>query len=393
MFVAGFTHRWWTRNIIRNQHGNPTSEFVDMVTGERNTGPESLSPEELAANRVEYLDSIEAHPLLDDWYRDRCPKLDQIELPTLVVANWGGLGLHLRGTIEGYLGIASRQKWLKVQRGSYFITFLQPHNVALQKRFFDRYLKGIDNGWEKEPQVEVEIRAPDDTVVRTLRDTQWPPSAVTETHLYIDAAAKKIGFEKPTQDGSITYEALSDGVTLMSDPLTRPLVLAGPFAARLYVSSSTDDADLFVTLRAFDPSGKEVTFDSAVEPFQPLSQGWLRASQRKLDAARSTSLRPFHTHDEKQMLNPGEIYGVDLEIWPCGAALPAGYRLGLTFGGQDFERPEGPDERRGSGWFLHNSTTDRPAPRFAGKQTLHTGPSHDSYVLLPELPAQYGTKE
>jgi len=87
--------------------------------------------------------------------RERTPDLSKIDYPALVIANWGGLGLHLRGTIRGYMGIASREKWLKVQSGSYFHTFLQPQNVAMQKRFFDRYLKGIDNGWENEPPVEV----------------------------------------------------------------------------------------------------------------------------------------------------------------------------------------------------------------------------------------------
>ena len=393
IFVAGFTKRWWTRNIIRNQHGNPESVFLDMVSGERNTGPAALAPEALAANRVDYIDSILAHSLIDDWYRDRCPTLDAIDLPILVVANWGGLGLHLRGTIEGYCGVASQQKWLKVQRGSYFITFLQPHNVALQKRFFDRFLKGIDNGWEKEPPVEVELRGPDDKVLRRLRDTSWPPSAVSPLKLHLDAANRKIGFAPPAAPGAASYEALSDGVTFLSDPLPRPLVLAGPAAARLHLSSTTDDADLFLTLLAFDPLGKEVTFDSAVEPFQPLSQGWLRASQRKLDAARSLPLRPFHAHDERQPLTPGTAYEVDVEIWPCSVALPAGYRLGLRVQGKDFERPEGPDERRGSGWFLHDSPIDRPAPRFAGSQTLYTGSANESFLLLPELPAALGQPE
>jgi uncharacterized protein len=44
----------------------------------------------------------------------------------------------------------------------------------MQKRFFDRYLKGIDNDWENEPPVEVEIRGPGDTVKRVARSTAWP---------------------------------------------------------------------------------------------------------------------------------------------------------------------------------------------------------------------------
>ena len=85
-------------------------------------------------------------------------------MPTLVVANWGGLGLHLRGTIAGW-GISSKDKWLKVQL-ALLITFSCRQTVAMQRQFFDRYLKGEDNGWETEPRVEVGSRGPDDKVKR-----------------------------------------------------------------------------------------------------------------------------------------------------------------------------------------------------------------------------------
>jgi predicted acyl esterase len=90
------------------------------------------------------------------------------------------------------MGIASREKWLKVQSGSYFHTFLQPQNVAMQKRFFDCYLKGIDNGWENEPPVQVEIRAPGDTVRRVARNTAWPLLETQWTRFFLDAANKTL---------------------------------------------------------------------------------------------------------------------------------------------------------------------------------------------------------
>ena len=107
-----------------NQHGNPDTDCRDIYTGERVTGPATLSQAQLAANRADYLGDVLAHPLNDSFYRDRTPDLSKIEYPALVIANWGGLGLHLRGTIRGYMGIASREKWLKIQSGSYFHTFL-----------------------------------------------------------------------------------------------------------------------------------------------------------------------------------------------------------------------------------------------------------------------------
>jgi len=380
---SGFLKRWWNRSVLRSQHGNPDTPLIDIDTGERNTGPTSFSPEELAANREDYIGNLLARPLNGPWYEERSGRLDRIEIPALVVANWGGLGLHLRGTILGYLGIASREKWLKVQSGSYFLTFLSPESVALQRRFLDRYLKEIDNGWEREPKVEVALRAPDDTVKRVLRDTQWPLSGTRWTRFYLDASSLALGARARETAGSASYAGLGEGLTFSTAPLREAVELAGPIKAKLWVSSSTDDMDIFATLRAFDPRGEEVTFFSAVEPRAPVSQGWLRVSQRKLDSRRSTEFQPWHTHDEVWKLKPGEIVEVDIEIWPASLALPAGYRLALTIQGKDFERAGETGVQKGSGWFLHDDPRDRPPSSFAGTNTVYSGGGRDSYLLLP----------
>ena len=380
---SGFLNRWWNRSVLRNQHGNPDTPLTDIDTGERNTGPGSLSPEALAANREDYIGNLLAHPLNGPWYGERSARLERIAIPALVVANWGGLGLHLRGTILGYLGIASHEKWLKVQSGSYFLTFLSPASVALQRKFFDRYLKNINNGWEREPRVEVTLRTADDTVKRVLHDTQWPLTGTRWTRFYLDASSLALGAQTQDTAGSASYAALGEGLTFSTAPLREAIELAGPIKAKFWVSSSTDDMDIFATLRGFDPDGKEVTFYSAVEPRAPVSQGWLRVSQRKLDAGRSTDYQPWHTHDEAQKLEPGEVVEVDVEIWPASLALPAGYRLGLTIQGKDFERPGESGVQKGSGWFLHDDPRDRPPASFAGTHTVYSGGGRDSYLLLP----------
>ena len=382
---SGFLRRWWNRSVLRNQHGNPDTPLTDLSTGERNTGPANLSADELAANRVEYIENLLARPLNGPWYEERSARLDRIQIPALVVANWGGLGLHLRGTILGWLGIASREKWLKVQSGSYFLTFLLPGSVALQRKFLDRYLKGVDNRWEREPKVEVAVRAVDDTVKRVARDTQWPLTGTKWTRFYLDASALTLGATAPDKPASTSYAAIGEGLTFGTAPLKRELEFAGPIAAKLWVSSSTDDMDLFATLRAFDPKGNEITFLSAVEPRAPVSQGWLRVSQRKLDAKRSTEYQPYHTHDEAQKLKPGEIYEVDVEIWPASLALPAGCRLALTLQGKDFERPAESGVQKGSGWFLHDDPRDRPPGTFAGTHTVYSGGDRGAYLLLPAI--------
>lgn len=390
IYSSGFLKRWWNASVLRNQYGNPATNCTDIYTGERVTGPASLTPEELKANASNYLEDVLARPLCDDYYRERTPDLSKIDIPALVVANWGGLGLHLRGTIRGFMGISSKDKWLKVQGGSYFHTFLQPQNVALQKRFFDRYLKGEDNGWESEPRVEVQVRAPGDTIKRTAHGASWPLPDAQFTKYWLDAGAKSISTAQPQAPASVTYKAISEGVTLSSPPFETETEIAGPVKAKLFVSSTTADMDLFATICAFDKDGREMTFIGAPEPKAPVTQGWLRVSQRKLDPARSTDYLPYYPHDERQPLTPGHIYEVDLEIWPMALAFPPGSRLTLTIQGKDFERPGETGPLRGVAWFTHDDPRDRPPELFHGENELHTGGKHPSYLLLPVLAQSAG---
>jgi predicted acyl esterase len=179
----------------------------------------------------------------------------------------------------------------------------------------------------------------------------------------------------------------------MTPPLDEETEITGPVAAKLFISSSTTDADLFLVLRVFDPDDREVVFQGAIDPHTPIGQGWLRASHRKLDPERSTEYRPYHTHDEVEPLTPEEIYELDVEILPTCIVVPAGYRIALTVRGKDYEwGGEGArmttfvNEMKGCGPFLHDDPQDRPEDIFGGEVTLHTGPDKQAYVLLPVIP-------
>ena len=83
-----------------------------------------------------------------------------------------------------------------------------------------------------------------------------------------------------------------DGLTFSTPPLTSEMEITGPVAAKLFVSSDTTDADLFLVLRVFDPQGKEVVFVGSNDPRVPVGLGWLRASHRKLDPNETLPYRP-----------------------------------------------------------------------------------------------------
>ena len=142
-----------------------------------------------------------------------------------------------------------------------------------------------------------------------------------------------------------------------------------------------------------DPAGNEIDFQGALDPHTPIGNGWLRASHRKLDPELTREYRPYHTHDEYQPLVRGEVYELDVEIWPTSIVVPAGCRIALTLLGKDFERPTVTGSlgtvlspMRGSGPFLHDNPIDRPADIFDNEQTIHGGGERGSYLLLPVIP-------
>ena len=180
------------------------------------------------------------------------------------------------------------------------------------------------------------------------------------------------------------YSGFGDGLTFVTEPLDEPIEITGPSAAKLWLSSSTNDADVFVVLRAFAPSGDEVVFQGAIDPHAPLSQGWLRASHRKLDPKLSREYRPFHTHDKEEPLKPGEPVELDVEVWPTSIVLPRGYRLAVSVRGKDYVYPGGSggriksfkNELTGCGPFIHDDPRNRPPEIFGGKNTVHISPDN-----------------
>jgi uncharacterized protein len=386
-----FMEAWYPRQVQAVQHGNPAAPH-DPWLDQSAAGPATLSKEELAANRADALANARAREMDDDWYRGRSPDWSKVTVPFLSAANWAGFGLHPRGNFEAFTQAASTQKWLEGHPGRHEEWFYLRYGMDLQKRFFDHFLKGAANGWDEEPRVWLNLRRPFSSNWELRKENDWPLARTNWTALFLDAAAAALDWRAPTAAASTTFGANGEGVHWRSPPLERETEITGPMALKLFVASSTVDADLFVTVQAFAPDGREVEFQGTVDPHTPLAQGWLRASHRKLDPARSLAYRPFHTHDDKQPLIPGQIYEVDVEIWPTCIVLPAGYRLAVTIAGKDFERP-GDDassafRTRGSGPWLHTDSYDRPADIFAGDTTIHTGPGSEARLLLPIIPSR-----
>jgi hypothetical protein len=391
--LCTFQANWYDMQVKNVQHGLGERGPRSRINGELVCGPETLSDEELAQHRCEFGEDIFSHPLDDAYHRARSADWDNIKVPLLSCGNWGGNGLHLHGNIEGFVRAASQQKWLEMHGDRHWTLFYTDYGVQLQKRFFGHFLKGEDTGWSKQPPLQLQIRHPGEKFVER-HENEWPLARTQWTKLYLNVANKSLSPAPAAAPAQAHFAALGDGLLFLTPPLERETELTGPSTARLFVSSTTTDADLFLVLQVFAPDGKEVVFHGALDPHTPVAQGWLRASHRKLDPALSAPYRPYHTHDERQPLTPGQVVQLDIEIWPTCIVIPAGYRIGLSVHGKDYvyagesggRLSNMKNEFTGCGPFLHNDPRDRPVDIFGGMTNIHSGQNQENFLLLPIVP-------
>lgn len=385
---------WYTGQVLAVQNGKGENGRRSAVTGALVSGPDTLDEATLRANRVELPEEIHNHPFDDEYYRSRLPAFDQIDVPLLAAANWGGAGLHLRGNIEGYVRAGTDRKWLEVHGNSHVSLFYVDRSVAMQKRFFAKFLKGEDTGWEQQPPVELNIRHPGERFVARA-EQEWP-LARTDWQRHYLRPDRTLG-QEPQDGAPISYATMGQGVTFLMPAAEADIEITGPVALKLFVSSKTTDADIFVALRLFDAAGVETTFIGANDTQTPLTLGWLRASQRKLDEAQSLPYRPYHAHTGAEPLTPDEAVELDIEIWPTSIVVPKGHRLALTIKGKDYENaphyiPQVPATLRGVFPLEHTSAQDRPPEVFDTVNTLHFDSGRAPYLLLPVIPSDPGAE-
>jgi len=390
--LSTFWENWYDMQVKTVQYGAGERGKRSRVHGELVCGPETLPEAELAKNRTEFGAQIVSHPMDDDYHKARSPKWDKIVTPLFSAANWGGQGLHPRGNFEGFVRAAAKQKWLEAHGIEHWTHFYTDYGREQQLRFFDRFLHGKKDGWGKQPKVLLQVRHIDKFVPRA--ENEWPLKRTRWTKFYLDPSSMTLTTKKPSGSAQLKFAAVGDGLTFLTPPLAKETEITGPSVLKLFASSSTPDADFFIVLRVFTGDLKEIVFQGAIDPHTPIAQGWLRASHRKLDKKLSKPFRPYHTHDEKQPLKKGQQVELDIEIWPSSIVVPAGYRVGLSIRGKDYEYGGATggklsnfkNELKGCGPFLHDDPRDRPPAIFSGTTSLYFGRGKRPYLLLPIIP-------
>ncbi|MEY2926399.1 MAG: hypothetical protein RL367_876 [Pseudomonadota bacterium] len=338
------------------------------------------------------------------------PELGKATAPVWITGPQIGAVIHQLGSSETFI----HSTGAKAKRFD-FIDAWFPHcyadaTVADHQRWFDHWLKGADNGVTAEAPVRIQLRTGNGGYT-LIEEQDWPIARTDYRRWYLDAAPSewqgtgprkdlmRIAKEAPAAASSASYAADLDlgqpmlspmgpvggtprwqtGLSFVSEPMTEDMAVIGYMKAGLWVSSSSSDMDIFVSVRVLDEAGREIRYDAAIHPAHPLfaapvGHGLLKVSHRKIDEARTTEYWPVHTHAEADYapLADGEVVAIELGLNPSTAMIPKGCRLRVDI---QPSAPAGAPSRAYDESYHAGATN-----------AIYTGSDHPSYIQLPIVP-------
>ena len=336
-----FYSYWWTQNRIINRwpaNGGPTRE-----------------------QREDFGTWVAEHPTYDEFWRERCAfeLLDRIKVPLYSSGVWAKMQLHTRGNIEGFKRARGAKKLRMSGVPNAWAAAAEFASVEFHERimlpFYDHYLKGKTTDYLDRPPVQYALRGSN-----TMRSAEtWPPESVLYRTWYLgrgpsgSVTSLNDGSLSTTQgEGATSYEYPNPGwvtgvvgfgptgpaggfdpvrrvLTFTTASLANDLEICGPIKLVLHAASTCKDTDFFIKLTDQFPQSSDDLAKGLNPGGELVTRGWLRASHRALDPARSTEMEPYHTHDAPESLVPGQVYRFDISLEPMAYLFKAGHRIRL----------------------------------------------------------------
>jgi predicted acyl esterase len=272
-------------------------------------------------------------PLRDAVWASRAPDLSKVEVPILICGSFSDNNLHSRGSIRAFEEVGSKQRWLYTHRGGKWCTYYSSRALEAQERFFDHFLKGIDNGMDSEPPVRLEVREDRDTIHSVRQEEAWPPPAVQWTELFL-GADRRLTEEPPSAPEDVGFATGKERAT-WAWRVPRDLELSGPMALRLRVSlDGATDANLFAGVEKWR-NGRFVPFEGSYGfGFDRVTTGWTKLSHREPDPEISRPFAPVNRDDWPRPLAPGEVAEIEFALGPSATFFRAGEEVRLVLGGR-----------------------------------------------------------
>lgn len=304
-----------------------SAEEIAKLVEERLAGPDVAAWPNLVhvlkypRNRELWFDIV-LNELDGDWYEERNP----VTLaPAIDIPVWLQIDQGRGWTVDGTIELFSRLKGpKKLDIGPYppmqSRPFVEEHDKMF--RWYDHWLKGVDNGVLDEPAVTVFVEGSRERVT----GAQWPPKDVEYRSFFLRPRGKLAPEPEPMGAGHAApdgfYQApltVTDQVQILSwrtATFEDAVELIGTGAAHLFVEIDQPDTNLILRLWDAAPDGSR----------QLVTTGYLKASYRELDD-RTTEGNPYHPHTRAVPVEPGKIEEYVLRLYPFAATFRPGHRL------------------------------------------------------------------
>ncbi|KAJ5371093.1 alpha/beta-hydrolase [Penicillium cataractarum] len=356
-----------TQHIIRGRHG--MEDFAEMY---------------------------KRSPLQNDYWKDKRANIKNINIPAYITASYS-TALHTMGAIRGYLEVDNPNVWLRwTSTQEWHDIWAVPESIQELGDFFDRYLKGIKNDWERTPKVRMTVlKFGNEDPVYPINLEDYPVPNTDYRKLYL-TSQNKLSANPPTEEGHISYnsEGNSQEFVSFNHTFMEKTQLVGLPKAIIYVSCDEfDDLTLYVLLRKLDCNG-EPMFNlnipwhrapvARIEDIEEKDQaavilymgplGILRASHRNIDESKSLHPQyPFHPHDREEKITPGTVVKLEIGIWAMGIEYQAGESISVQISGNFPLIAE----------YRDGSEIPPLEVKNRGRHKIHFGGEYPSHVILP----------
>ena len=369
------------------------------------------------------------HPTYDDYWRKISAedKFAKINVPIYNLAGW--FDAYPAAAFRGFAGMRKHARSEEIRRSQRILVGPWPHAISrssrtgevdfgpdavieslegllghnapdhLALRWFDYWLKGIDNGIMNEPPVRIFVMG-----ANVWRDEhEWPLARTQFTNFYLHSQGNAnslhggdgaLSVTSPGEDespdqysydpenpvyergGNFSYsiagvggsselsgpfdqrpnERRDDVLVYTSEPLTEDLEVTGPLTCKLYISSSAPDTDFVVRLVDVHPDGRALNY----------SEGILRVRYRE-------------SWESPQLMEPGQVYAITIEMQPTSLVFKKGHRIRVDVTSSDFPH------------FDRNPNTGHEFGMDAevqiAEQTIYHNTKYPSHIVLPVIPA------
>lgn len=308
-----------------------------------------------------------------------------------------------------------KKKWLRIHNTGEWDDYYHKGHTEELRKFFDRYLKGIDNSWENTPKVRVSVLNPGGKDIVDRVEEEFPIPRTQYQRLYLDTAKNSLNKNTVMAENYTEYNSDRKKNGIRFDmKMAADTEILGYMKLRLWVEAlDHDDMDLFVKVEKRRPSG--LPYKLTLGPGMDMSaKGYIHASMRASDEEKSSEENPRQSMKQEQKLNADEIVPVDILIWPMGLKFKKGDILRVTVSPYKTKKmwagpfklkmakinlpKEGftymPGEKPemytigGTEMFAGSKvdTAEMPKDHNKGRHRIYTGGKYDSYLYLPVIP-------